>query len=167
MERLPLRTEGSIDQVIEAYKSTVYGIAFTRTKSHCDADDIFQEVFLTYYRKQPQFNDEEHRKAWLINVTINCTKKLLSKKQYNTIELTEALTDAVFEFQSEEDTSVYTALCELPEKYRIILYLYYFEELSVKEISKMLKIRPSTVRTQMTRGREFMRKKLKGEIFYE
>jgi len=164
MELLPLRTDGSIDRVIETYKSTVFGIALTRTQNRSDADDIFQEVFLTYYRKQPSFNEEEHRKAWLIKTAINCSKKFLNKKPHNTVALAEEMPSEPISFQSEDDALVYTTLCELPEKYRMVLYLYYFEELPVEKISQMLKMRPGTVRMQMTRGRELMREKLKGEF---
>lgn len=166
MELLSLRTDESIDQVIEKYKSTVYGIALTRTKNCHDADDIFQEVFLAYYRKNLQFNEEEHRKAWLIKATINCSKKLLSKKRCDTVELTEELAETVT-LQSEEDTNVYTALCELPEKYRTVLYLYYFEGFPIEQISKYLHVRLGTIRMQMTRGRQMIKEKLKGEYFSE
>jgi len=162
-----LHAGGSIEQAVELYKSTVYGIALTRTKNRHDADDVFQEVFLTYHRKQPSFNGEDHRKAWLIKTTVNCAKKFLNKNPQNTLELTENLPCSLFEFRSEEQNDVYAALCELPEKYRTVLYLYYFEGLSVNEIAKASLLLPGTVRMQMKRGREMMREKLKGEYFYE
>jgi len=164
MDLLPLRADGNISQVVEAYKSTVYGIALTRTKNRGDADDVFQDVFLAYYRKQPVFNEEEHRKAWLIKTTLNCSKKLVNGKPKDTVRLTEELSDTLFEFQADEDTSVYASLCSLPEKYRTALYLYYFEELNAREIAELLHTRPGTVRMQLTRGRELMREMLKGEF---
>ena len=67
----------SIESVIQRYKGTVYSVALSYTKNPSDADDIFQEVFLIYFRTNPAFNDEEHRKAWLIRTTINCSKRVV------------------------------------------------------------------------------------------
>jgi len=166
MKILPSRAEGDIGPIIETYKSTVYAIALTRTGNRHDAEDIFQEVFLAYCRKQPSFNGEEHRKAWLIKTTVNCSKKLLSRGRSGTVPLEEA-SGVPYEFQFEEDTSLYAALCGLPEKYRTAMHLFYFEDLSAEEIGKTLNIRPGTVRMRLTRGRELLREKLKGEYYNE
>ena len=161
------RADGSIEEVIEKYTTMVYGIALTHVKNHTDADDVFQEVFLIYYQKGKTFNDEEHRKAWLINTTLNCCKKNLGNTWRKKTLPFEDFSDKIFQFASEEENSVYTALCELPAKYRIVLHLFYYEDLSVQEISRALKIRAGTVRMQLTRGREMIRNKLKGDYFYE
>ena len=67
----------SIETLIHRYKSTIYGVALSYTSNRADADDIFQEVFLIYYKVNPRFNDEEHRKAWLIRTTINCSLRVV------------------------------------------------------------------------------------------
>ncbi|MDR1892710.1 MAG: hypothetical protein LBQ48_06850 [Oscillospiraceae bacterium] len=101
---------------------------------------------MTYFQKNKTFNDEEHRKAWLINTTLNYCKRVLgSTWQKKTVPL-EELSDQVFQFASEDENLVYIALQELPHKYRIILYLFYYEGLSVEEISKALKIKTGTIR---------------------
>ena len=69
-------SETSIDEVIEKYSKMVYGIALTHLENRTDADDIFQDVFLTYYQKSKIFNEEDHRKAWIINTTLNFCKKI-------------------------------------------------------------------------------------------
>ena len=76
MEATPLRTGGQEETqaVIDKYQSMVYGLAFAKTGSRADADDVFQEVFLAYLNTRKEFHDEEHRKAWLIRVTVNCAK---------------------------------------------------------------------------------------------
>lgn len=66
----------SIESIIGHYSQMVYRLAFARVGNKYDADEVFQEVFLRYVRKNPKFNDEEHRKAWLIKVTVNCSKTL-------------------------------------------------------------------------------------------
>lgn len=158
----------SIDEIITRYTKMVYGIAMTHVNNPADADDIYQEVFLAYFRKERSFNDEEHQKAWLIKTTLNWCKKMTgSSWRKKTRPLEEELLDQTFQFASEEENLVYQALCELPEKYRMVLYLFYFEEFTIDEMSKVLKIRAGTIRMQLTRGRDMMRSKLKGEYFYE
>ena len=66
-----------MDKVIEKYKDMVYRIAFSYCRNRSDADDVFQEVFLRYFRKAPVFKNAEHEKAWLIRVTVNCSKSVL------------------------------------------------------------------------------------------
>jgi len=152
-----------IDDVIEAYQSTVYGIALTRTRSRADADDIFQEVFLAYFRKNPQCRDPCHLKAWLINATLNCTKKCLRQRARAGIPL-EELPEEAFIFRAPEDTALYEALCSLADPYRTALHLFYFEDMPVERIAKALGRRPGTVRMQLTRGRALLREQLKGDF---
>lgn len=169
MNTQSLHVDGSIEEIIDMYTKMVYGIALSHTNIKADADDIFQDVFLTYFQKKPLFNDEEHRKAWLIRTTLNfCKKTTLSSWRKKTIYIDETQNEnQTFEFTSKEENIVYTTLRELPQKYRIVLYLFYFEELSIKEISVSLGIKEGTIRMQLTRGREIMREKLKGDYFYE
>jgi len=177
MSVLPFRADGGMnpdlsmspDEVIERYKNMVYGIAMTRVKNSDDADDVFQEVFLAYFRKQPEFNEEEHRKAWLIKTAVNCSRKAAGNPWRRRIEplAEDSGGGAVFSFSSDEDTALYTALCGLPETYRTVLHLYYFEDLPAEQIGKLLGIRPGAVRMRMTRGREMLKEKLKGDYFDE
>ena len=153
----------SIETVIQRYKGTVYSVALSYVNSRDDADDIFQEVFLIYFRTNPQFNEEEHRKAWLIRTTINCSKRVVdSTYRKRTVPMDE-MEEESFEFQTKEENAVYIALQQLPEKYRIVLHLFYFEDMSVEQISKALDLKPTTVKVQMMRGREMMKEKLKEE----
>ena len=155
-----------IDDVIEAYQSTVYGIALARTKSRDDADDIFQEVFLAYFRRNLQYKDAEHLKAWLINTTLNCTKKCLRQQRRAGVPVDE-LPEEVFAFEAPEDTALFDALCALAEPYRTVLHLFYFEDMPVERIARALSRRAGTVRMQLTRGRALLRDQLKGEFFDE
>jgi len=159
----------NIDDVIEAYQSTVYGIALTRTRSRTDADDIFQEVFLAYFRRNPQFREEEHRKAWLINTALNCSKKCLRQRARAGIPI-EEVPKEVFVFEAPEDTALFDALCALPEPYRTVLHLFYWEDMPADRIAKALGRRAGTVRMQLSRGRELLREHMlqmqqEGEFF--
>ena len=166
----PIHAKGSnenIEEVIKIYTKMVYGIALTHVRNQSDADDVFQETFLIYFKKNKTFNDEEHRKAWLINTTINCCKKIIGSTWNKKKLPLEILEGSIYQFSSKDENSVYTTLCTLPEKYRIVLHLFYFEDMTIDEISKILKIKAGTIRMQLTRGREMVRKKLKGDYFDE
>ena len=153
----------SIETVIQRYKGTVYSVALSYVSSRDDADDIFQEVFLIYFRTNPQFNDEEHRKAWLIRTTINCSKRVVdSTYRKRTVPMDE-MEEESFEFQTKEENAVYVALQALPEKYRTVLHLFYFEDMSIDMICKVMDLKSSTVKVQLMRGREMMKEKLKEE----
>lgn len=76
MDNQPLRAGGGIEQIIDRYQSMVYGLAFAKTGSRADADDVFQEVFLAYFQANKTFRDEEHRKAWLLRTTLNLSRRV-------------------------------------------------------------------------------------------
>lgn len=157
---LSLRTDENPEYVIEKYSSLVYKLAFTQTKSKSDADDVFQEVFLQYIKSRKTFESEDHRKAWLIRVTVNSCKTL-QKSAYrrHSIPLDE---NYVFEVKKENE--LYQVLKELPLKYRTVLHLFYYEDLQIEKISKILKISQNLVRMQLTRARGLLKEKLKGDF---
>lgn len=144
--------------VIETYFNMVYKLALSQTKNKTSADDVTQEVFLRYLKHSTEFKNEEHRKAWLIRVTINCSKNIFSNAWFQkTVPLSEELA-----FEDEEIGEVYYAVLDLPPKYRSVIHLFYYEDLSIEEIAKILGRTPSAVKSQLFRGRDLLRKKLKG-----
>ena len=167
MENLPRRAGGEIDAIIDRYQSMVYGLALARTGNRADADDVFQEVFLAYCQCGKTFRDEEHRKAWLLRTTVNQSRRVTASSwKRKTVPLSER-EDAPVQFRESEENRVWEALQTLAEDYRLPIYLFYFQELSTREIAKVLAIRPGAVRMRLTRGREQLREKLKGEFFDE
>lgn len=155
-----------IETVIKRYKDMVYRIALVRVKNSWDADDVFQEVFITYCRKKPMFFEEEHRKAWLIKTTMNLAKKSalsIWKKRVDVVEDMEQLATGIFEFQEPDESNLFQVIRELPEKYQTVLVLFYFEEMSTKEMAEFLSIREGTVRMRLMRAREKMKEKLEGK----
>ncbi len=164
-------------EVIRQHKDMVYGIALTHTRCRPDADDVFQEVFLTYHRKLPTFADPERRKAWLIVTTLNCAKQdTMSSWRQKVVPIREDVGNATVDtavgaddirFRSDEQDRLFEALRELPEKYRTVLHLFYFEDLSIAEMASVLNIEPGTVKVQLSRARALMREKLKGDHFDE
>ncbi len=150
-------------QVVAAFGDMVYRLAYARTGQRCDADDIFQEVFLRYVSSARQFESDEHLKAWLLRVTVSrCNKHHSSTWNQRTEALDErmAAPDAA-------DGSVLSAVQALPDKYRAAVHLFYYEGYSTREIAQLTDTRESTVRTQLTRARELLRTALKGDFFYE
>lgn len=154
-------TAGELEQVMEIYGKTVYRLAYSRTRSVADAEDIYQEVFLRYFRKRPRFESEEHRRAWLLRVTVNRANSLFGSAWFrNTVPLEECVS-----YSQPEERVLDEALRQLRPKDRILLHLFYYEELSSKEMAALLNRRESTVRTQLTRARRRLAQIMKGEAY--
>ncbi len=150
-------------QIIERYKDTVFKIAYTYCKNRNDAEDVFQEVFLRYFKKQPVFDSLEYEKAWFIRVTINCCKKLLLSSWFKkTLPLEDNLT-----FQTPEESDLFYAVMELPLKYRIVVHLFYYEDYKIKDIAGITSQKETTVATQLQRARQLLKNKLLEDLQYE
>lgn len=148
----------TIDTVFDKYCDTVYRLAFARTKNRFDAEDVLQTVFLKLLKTDKTFGDEEHLKAWLLKVTVNSSKNLLTSAW---MRLTEGIRDDVTA-EIPENTEVYHSVATLPVKYRTVIHLYYYEGYSVNEIADILGIKEATVKTHLSRAREKLKVKLKG-----
>lgn len=157
MKQPSLDPDDCTEAVIRDYADMVYRLAFARTGTKHDADDIFQEVFLRYVKKHPVFQSEDHRKAWLLRVTVNCANKFWNSFWQKKVQ---GLTQEP-EFLEEEHLRLYDQLSKLPPKYREVIHLFYYEELSIKEISRILGRKNATVRTQLTRARAMLREVIK------
>lgn len=152
----------NIDEIVGKYADMVYRIAVTQMKNTQDAQDIFQEVFMRLLEHLGEMESEEHLKAWLIRVTLNCSKSsLTSAWRRHTQPLEEQEEIPVFEKQ--EQSELYEYLKALPQKYRTVLYLFYYEELSVKEICDITNQKEATIKSQLSRGRAMLKDKLETE----
>lgn len=154
-----------LDALYARHADTVYRLAYARTRSASDADDIVQEVFLRCMRAQPDFADAEHEKAWLIRVTINCTKNLVTSA-WRRHTAAEPETERAGE-EAEDYSDVLEAVMALPQKYRTVIHLYYYERFSVTEIAAVTHATENTVKSQLFRAREMLRGALKGDYAYE
>lgn len=151
-----------ISNLVDKYSDMVY-----RTASHalCDthyAEDITQEVFLKLCRSIPDFESEEHEKAWILRVTINMCKNY-NKKAYShpNIELSENIPiNDVY----QSDGTVLSAVKALPDKYRTAVYLYYFEGYQIKEIAAIMGSNQNTVSSLLLRARKKLEVMLEGEF---
>ena len=154
-----MEDHAGIAQLVEMYASMIYRIAYTRMQNVADAEDITQEVLLKYLKTGKTFRDEEHRKMWLIRVTVNTIKSsLTSAWRRHTV----ALDDVTEPSYETADLPVLQEKVEkLPERYRLPMFLYYYEELSVKEIAHVTKSTEGTVKSLLSRGRKMLRDELK------
>lgn len=154
------------EYITEKYFEMVYRLSFAQTKEKHYAEDVTQEVFLRFYKTDKAFESEEHIRAWLIRVTINCSKDVfLSSWFKKSAPLSEA--DGKMTFDTSEKSDVYYAVAELPQKYRTVIHLFYYEDYSVKEIADILKTKESTVKSQLMRGRNMLKEMLKGGFDFE
>lgn len=160
-QAVALFTQGDM---VACFGMMIYRLAYARLQSRHDADDIFQEVFLRYVRRAPDFASYEHGKAWFLRTTINCCKNFwMSAWQRKTTSWTEELQEqTAFVYDTEESQSLAAALAELPVKYRTVLHLYYYEGLSSEEISRLQHKPAGTIRMQLSRGRDLLKVKLEG-----
>lgn len=158
-----LRTDDDINNIVEKYADMVYRLALSQSKRVADAEDIFQEVFMRYIARDKPFHSEEHRKAWLIRVTINCSRKLFSSAWFRRTVPLGAQVELPY-FDTEEKSDVFDAVMSLPRRYRTVIHLFYYEDLSIAQIGEMLMMKESTIKSQLSRARRMLAEKLKGDF---
>ena len=155
----------SIRESIERYSDKVYRLAFSMMKNKYDADDIYQEVFVQYINHYPKLENEEHKKAWLIRVTINTCKNWWKsawhQKVRGILEGHEVITQDETILQWEQRYPIMEQVHKLPQKYKAGIHLFYYEEMSIKEIAEVLNLKESTVRAHLTRARQKLKNVLK------
>ena len=155
-------SEQEVNRAIERYADTVRRICMLHLKNRADTEDIFQTVFLKYLLHTAPFADDEHEKAWLIRVTINACRDLLrSFFRSRTVPL-----DAVAEQAAElppDHREVLDAVLSLPQKYKDVVYLHYYEGYAAPEIGRILGKNVNTVYTLLNRAKQQLREKLGGE----
>ena len=157
-----MRTEEEVNRAIEVYADTIRRICMIHLKNCADTEDVFQTVFLKYATSSVCFENEQHEKAWFIRVAINaCRDVLKSFFRRSTVSL-----DSVTEIPAQlppDNRDVLEAVLSLPEKYRNIVYLYYYEGYTAPEIGRMLGKNTNTVYTHLTRAKKMLRERLGGE----
>ena len=148
------------ETVFQKYADTVYRLAFVRTGSRSDSDDILQEVFLRYMKVWRKMESEEHVKATLIRITVNCSNSLLSSLWF---KRTDPLSENIPAADTYSGDNTLAEVLKLPVKYRTVIHLYYYMGYSVAEIAKLTKTNPSTVKTRLARARGQLKKTLEAE----
>lgn len=150
-----MRSEQEVNRVIELYGDTVRRLCMIYLKNYADTEDIFQNVFLKYATSSIKFENDEHEKAWFIRVTINKCKDLLKSFFRNR---TVSLDDIVEKPEAipSDYREVLEAVLSLPQKYRNVVYLHYYEGYSAPQISHILGKNVNTVYTLLTRSKKML-----------
>lgn len=148
------------EEVVRRYADMVYKIAFRYVRNQYDADDVFSETFLNYFKKERTFESEEHRKAWLIRVTINEAKNVCMSRKYDEEINEEILGAEDKQSDADEVMDLRAAIKRLPEHQREVITLFYMQDLSIEQISKVLDKNKNTVAVTLSRARESLRKYL-------
>ena len=148
-----------LELAIGEYGRRVQSLAFVYLKNQYDAEDAAQEVFLKYLRKAPHFLTAQKERAWIMTVTVNKCRDMLRAKHREELPLTEDLS-----YIPPQESDVLRAVLELEETYRIPIHLHYYEGYSIGEIAALLHIRPGTVGSRLSRGREILKQRLGGEL---
>ncbi|MGN1224254.1 MAG: RNA polymerase sigma factor [Ruminococcus sp.] len=133
------------------YKDMVYRIAYTYLRNQADAEDISQETFLKFYQLSKPFSDAGMEKAWLIRVTINACHNLKKSTWYSRRAASKEIPEL---FTDPTDSLLYEEVFALPERYRVVILLYYYEEYSIQEIADLTGRNISTIQTQLARARK-------------
>ena len=160
-----MRANDDITSAVEHHADTVARVCALYFGRRPESDDAFQDTFLKYAQSEKEFESDEHRKAWLISVATNTCKDMLKKAESKTVPTDQFEDTASPHWQPgiESDSraeDLNEALGQLDERYRVVLYLKYYEGYTAPEIARMLGIPENTVYTNLTRGREKLKEVL-------
>lgn len=149
------------EAAVREYGAAVYRLAFSQLQNIADTEDVFQEVFLRYVEKAPVFQGQEHEKAWLLRVTLNCCRDLFRspfRRRRTALEEAENLPawDA-------EETHLREQLQKLPKKDRAVLHLFYWEDMTTEQMALALGCQPAAARQRLKRARTKLKKLLEEE----
>ena len=149
-----------VESIVLIYGDMLYRLCLVMLKNKSDAEDAVQETIIKYLEKAPEFKDSEHEKAWLITVATNkCRDMLRFKQRHSQLSL-----DYVPEMSTNSsDSGILEALMALPEKFRMVLILYYVEGYPINDIAKMMRRTPSAVKMRLQKGRKLLEEKYRKE----
>lgn len=155
----PRTAESEVEYVVDSYSKMLFRLCFSILGNSCDAEDAVSETLIRYLSRAPEFQSEDHRRAWLITVARNICKNMLRSGRRESVSLEELGELAA----TERDREVLLAVLELPEKYREVLHLHYIEGYRVKELAGILGLTEFAVKKRLQYGRERLRLELERE----
>jgi len=160
MENLSAQTADSVETIVRIYGNTLFRICFVMLGNETDAEDAVQETIIKYMQKAPVFQSPEHEKAWLVTAAKNKCRDMLRfrfrRPQINIEYLEGMSSDAA-------DSGILEALMSLPEKFRLVLTLYYVEEYNTEDIARIIRKTPSAVKMRLQKGRRLLEEKYRRE----
>lgn len=151
-----------VQELAASYQGSLFAAAFNVCRNAQDAEDVVQDTFVQYYTTKKEFESEQHIRAWLMRVAVNKAKNInRTFWRRNKISIEEYMETLVFETPAAE--TLFETVMQLPDKYRIVIHLYYYEEYAVREIAQILKLSESNVKIRLSRGRAMLKETLKEE----
>lgn len=172
-ESMLLEREEIIDQLMQEYSDDILHLVYTYVKNRTTAEDLTQEIFLKCYEKLNQFNQQSTIKTWVYRIASNHCKDYLRSWHYRKITLSDKILDYIPSkskqveeeiIANSEENILSNAVMNLPLKYREIVFLHYYEELSLAEISKITTVNINTIKTRLKRAKELLKDKMIEEV---
>ena len=153
------------DDLYQKYASIVFRTAYNFLLNKDDAEDIVQEVFIKYFISNKAFNDDNHEKAWILTVTANLSKNVLRSKSRQNLELDDTIkiVDHKFDKAITNHLDLEEAMKELTANQRLVIYLFYYEQIPIKNIAKIMKSNENTVKSHLLRAKSKMKTYLEKE----
>lgn len=168
MEQINIKNEDEFKYLYHTYFNMMYRISLIYLSDINEAEDVVQEAFIKLLSSTKGFNSEEHIKAWLITVTKNLSKDKIKNfwksRRVNIDKISEIIDQTNDDSKDPRLKYAMEELLKLPSKYKIVIYLFYYEEYYIKDISKILEIKESTIQTQLARGRKLLEKMIKERL---
>lgn len=157
-------TNGRAEMILTRFGDSILRYAYTYLHNMSDAEEVLQDTLVQFLKTAPEFESENHEKAWLLRVAANLSKNRI---RYNKLRETDELNDELVAEEREDLSFVWEAVKSLPVKYREVIHLFYHEGYQTAQIAKVLGRNESTVRSDLRRGREKLKEVLKGEYDFE
>ena len=162
MNETSFDTNDVVTEALQKYSNMVRRICFMYLHNHADVEDAFQEVFIKLFKNEVNFEDDEHTKAWICRVTINKCKdicKSFFRKNVCSIE------DMELSFEDKVENELMHEVLSLPQKYKDVIYLFYYEDYTVPQMAKLLDQKENTIYSNLHRARALLKQKLGGLVY--
>lgn len=151
-----------VQKLIERYQNNLFIVAFNVCKNVQDAEDVIQDTFIQYHANKKDYESEQHIRAWLIRIAINKAKNVnRTFWRQNKVSLEEYMETLTFE--TPESENLFETVMKLPDKFRIVIHLFYYEDYSIQQIANILQISQGNVKVRLSRGRTLLKEVLKEE----
>jgi RNA polymerase sigma-70 factor, ECF subfamily len=164
--------ERSIRDLVTDYGEDVKRLIYSYVKSWSAAEDLVQEVFITVFQKMDTLEKETSAKAWILSIAANKAKDYLRSWHYKKLLFTNTFSSNSktespehYLLKQQQKTELSEAVFALPVKYREVIIFFYYQELKIEEISEVLGMNSSTIRTRLTRARDLLNQKLGGDLY--
>lgn len=177
MEEMTIQLDASqteivlLDELMQSYGQDILRLVFTYVHNETIAEDLTQEIFVKCYQSLSSYKEKSSIKTWLWRIAINHCKDYLKSWYNKNVSTTDA--DSIsfkaaatnveqLVIQQDEDEQLAETVMSLPMKYREVIFLFYFEERSIKEIATLLNANENTVKTRLRKGKQLLKNALEG-----